>query len=53
MVFVESMREMGKSSAPTFSAGALRGYRYFDGLGISILLTLIESPVSSPVRLTV
>jgi hypothetical protein len=36
-----------------FLAGARCGHRYFDALGISILLTLIESPFSSPVRLTV
>jgi hypothetical protein len=41
-----------RRGAPTWSAGALRGQRYFDGLGISILLTLMESPFSSPVRLT-
>ena len=39
--------------ASTPSADARRVHRYFDGLGMSILLTLMESPFSSPVRLTV
>ena len=40
-------------STLTFWASVLRGHHYFDPLGISILLTLMESPFSSPVRLTV
>jgi hypothetical protein len=52
-VFVREVRIEDAWSTLTFWASALRGHRYFDTLGISILLTLIESPFSSPVRLTV